>query len=79
MAPQYIVGELLKAEGFSDIKYVKMTMAGVSKALASGEVDVSMHFVGAADHPSWTPATPSRSWAACTSDVSSCSGRTGFA
>ncbi len=46
VAPQYIVGELLKAEGFSDIKYVKMTTAGISKALASGEIDVSMHFVG---------------------------------
>ena len=45
VAPQYIVGELLKAEGFSDIKYVKTTMAGISKALASGEVDVSLHFV----------------------------------
>jgi NitT/TauT family transport system substrate-binding protein len=44
-APQYIVGELLKGEGFSDIKYVKMTTAGISKALASGEVDVSLHFV----------------------------------
>ena len=45
VAPQYIVTELLKAEGFSDIKYVKMTTAGVSKALASGEVDVSLNFV----------------------------------
>ncbi len=45
MAPQYIVGELLKAEGFSDIKYVKTTTAGISKVLASGEVDVSLHFV----------------------------------
>ena len=45
-APQYIVGELLKAEGFSDVKYVKMTTADISKALASGEVDVSLHFVG---------------------------------
>ena len=44
-APQYIVGELLKGEGFSDIKYVKMTTAGISKALASGEIDVSLHFV----------------------------------
>src|SRR5438046_6145834 len=45
VAPQYIVGELLKAEGFSDIKYVKTTTAGISKVLASGEVDVSLHFV----------------------------------
>ena len=46
MAPQWIVTELLKAEGFTDIQYVKVTIAGVSTALASGEVDISMHFVG---------------------------------
>ena len=46
VAPQYIVGELLKAEGFSDITYVKTTTAHVSKGLASGKVDVSLHFVG---------------------------------
>jgi NitT/TauT family transport system substrate-binding protein len=46
VAPQFIVTELLKAEGFTDIKYVKVPIAGVSKALASGEADVSMHFVG---------------------------------
>ncbi len=45
VAPQYIVGELLKAEGFSDVKYVKTTVADVSKALASGDVDVSLLFV----------------------------------
>jgi NitT/TauT family transport system substrate-binding protein len=45
VAPQYIVGELLKAEGFGDIAYVKTTLAGLSKVLASGEVDVSLHFV----------------------------------
>ena len=44
-APQYIVEELLKAEGFDDIKYVKTTVAGISKLLASGKVDVSLHFV----------------------------------
>src|SRR6059036_2362670 len=44
VAPQYIVGELLKAEGFSDVKYVKMTVADVSKALASGDIDVSLLF-----------------------------------
>jgi NitT/TauT family transport system substrate-binding protein len=45
VAPQYIVTELLKAEGFTDVKYVKMPLAGLSKALASGEVDVSLNFV----------------------------------
>jgi NitT/TauT family transport system substrate-binding protein len=46
VAPQYIVTELLKAEGFTDIKYVKVTDGGAAtKAVASGEVDVSMGFV----------------------------------
>jgi len=45
VAPQYIVTELLKAQGLTDIKYVKVTVAGVGKALASGEVDVSLLFV----------------------------------
>jgi NitT/TauT family transport system substrate-binding protein len=45
VAPQYIVRELLKAEGFSEIEYVKTTVAGISKILASGAVDVSLHFV----------------------------------
>jgi NitT/TauT family transport system substrate-binding protein len=45
VAPQYIVTELLKAEGFTDINYVKVTTAGLSSALASGEVDVSLYFV----------------------------------
>ena len=45
VAPQYIVGELLKAEGFSDIEYVKLKVADPSKALASGDVDISLHFV----------------------------------
>ena len=48
VAPQFIVRELLKAEGFTDIEYVKMTIGGVSPALASGEVDIAMNFVGPA-------------------------------
>src|SRR4030095_9277046 len=45
VAPQYIVGELLKAEGFGDVEYVKTTVVGISKLLASGKVDVCLHFV----------------------------------
>ena len=48
VAPQYIVRDLLKTEGFTDIEYVKVTVAGISRALASGEVDVSLHFVAPA-------------------------------
>jgi NitT/TauT family transport system substrate-binding protein len=35
VAPQFIVTDLLKAEGFTDVKYVKVTIAGISKALMS--------------------------------------------
>ena len=45
VAPQFIVTDLLKAEGFSDIEYVKTTVVGVSKILASAKVDVCLHFV----------------------------------
>ena len=45
VAPQFIVRDLLKAEGFTDIAYVKATMATVTTALASGAVDISMGFV----------------------------------
>jgi NitT/TauT family transport system substrate-binding protein len=45
IAPQYLAGELLRAEGFSDIRYVASD-AGIrqSKALASGEIDLTLHF-----------------------------------
>jgi NitT/TauT family transport system substrate-binding protein len=42
MAPQYLAEELLRGEGFTDIRYVeKDTGLPIYKALASGEVDVS--------------------------------------
>jgi NitT/TauT family transport system substrate-binding protein len=46
VAPQYIVQDLLKTEGFTEITYVKVpTVAGLPRALASGGVDVSLNFV----------------------------------
>lgn len=45
VAPQYLVKDLLKAEGFIDIQYIKTRVAAISKALASGEVEVSLHFL----------------------------------
>jgi NitT/TauT family transport system substrate-binding protein len=44
IAPQYVAEELLRAEGFADVQYVKRDY-GTAKALASGEVDISMGFV----------------------------------
>ena len=43
-APQYIADGLLRAEGFTDIQYVRRTPAVLAGALARGEVDFSMHF-----------------------------------
>jgi NitT/TauT family transport system substrate-binding protein len=45
LAPQYAAEELLRAEGFSEIRYVE-TVSGVenAKKIARGEIDFSMNF-----------------------------------
>ena len=43
-APQYIVGELLRADGFTNIEYVWRTPAVLSQAIGRGELDFAMHF-----------------------------------
>jgi NitT/TauT family transport system substrate-binding protein len=45
VAPQYVAKELLRQEGFTDIRYM-MSDAGPkqAKAIASGEIDLTMHF-----------------------------------
>jgi len=49
LAPQYIAEELLRAEGFTAVEYVKTRGGeGIEKTLASGEANLSMHFA-----PSW--------------------------
>jgi NitT/TauT family transport system substrate-binding protein len=47
LAPEYMAEELLYAEGFTEVQYVKKE-AGVTlhKAVASGEVDLTPNFVG---------------------------------
>ena len=44
IAPQYIAGELLRAEGFTDVEYLVRPPAVLSAALGRGEVDFSLHF-----------------------------------
>ncbi len=45
-APQYVAGDLLEAEGFTDVQYVqKLGALGISEALATGEADINNHFV----------------------------------
>jgi NitT/TauT family transport system substrate-binding protein len=44
MAPQLVAEELLRGEGFVDIRYVKTSASGIGPALISGEADLSTHF-----------------------------------
>jgi NitT/TauT family transport system substrate-binding protein len=45
IAPQYVAEELLRTEGFSDVRYVLTeTAAGQSDAIASGQVDFTLNF-----------------------------------
>jgi NitT/TauT family transport system substrate-binding protein len=47
IAPQYVAEDLLRLEGFADLRYVE-TKAGspfIERALASGEVDISLHYI----------------------------------
>jgi NitT/TauT family transport system substrate-binding protein len=44
-APQYVAEDLLQAEGFTEVRYVKIdTVRDLEMALASGEVHLSNHF-----------------------------------
>jgi NitT/TauT family transport system substrate-binding protein len=46
-APLHLAGELLRAEGFTDVQYVKIADTGkLPKVLAYGEADIGVTFVG---------------------------------
>src|SRR5215468_5014761 len=46
-APSHLADGLLRAEGFSDVQYVRIPDAGtLPKVLASGEADIGVTFVG---------------------------------
>jgi NitT/TauT family transport system substrate-binding protein len=48
-APQYIAQDLLRGEGFTDVRYVQMDGARqAQKAVAAGELDISVSFVAPA-------------------------------
>src|SRR5260370_10172723 len=45
IAPQYVAEELLRAEGFTDVRYVETTAGEAStEAPAKGNIDLSLHF-----------------------------------
>ena len=46
ISPLYVATELLPGEGFTDVQYVKIGRELFTQAVASGEVDIAMNFVG---------------------------------
>jgi NitT/TauT family transport system substrate-binding protein len=49
VAPQYVAEDLLRAEGFTDVQYVRAEGGlGVYQTLTAGEADISLGFVGPA-------------------------------
>jgi NitT/TauT family transport system substrate-binding protein len=44
IAPQYVVEELLRAEGFTEVRYVAVAAGRHSEKMASGELDFSLNF-----------------------------------
>ena len=45
VAPQYVAEELLRAEGFTDVQYIKLGSGTMYTAFADGQIDLSMAFV----------------------------------
>jgi len=46
IAPQYVADELLRVEGFTDIRHERSTPPFMGKAVGRGEVDMSLYFAG---------------------------------
>jgi NitT/TauT family transport system substrate-binding protein len=46
ISPLYVAKELLPGEGFTDVQYIKIGRELFTQAVASGEVDIAMNFVG---------------------------------
>jgi NitT/TauT family transport system substrate-binding protein len=43
VSPQYAAEELLRAEGFTDVRYVETTAAAVPQAIGRGELDFALN------------------------------------
>jgi NitT/TauT family transport system substrate-binding protein len=44
VSPQYAAEELLRAEGFTDVRYVEMEAAGVAQAIGRGKLDFGLNY-----------------------------------
>jgi NitT/TauT family transport system substrate-binding protein len=45
-APKYVAEELLRGEGFANVSYIELDTVPAHKALAAGEIDLTVMFVG---------------------------------
>jgi ABC-type nitrate/sulfonate/bicarbonate transport system substrate-binding protein len=74
VSPQYAAEELLRSEGFTDIRYVETPAAAVPEAIGRGKLDFGLNYA-----PLLIPAIDagqsSRSWLARMSGASNCSRR----
>ena len=46
VAPQLVAEDLLRAEGFTDVQYGVRGRVGANRALAAGDIDITLGFVG---------------------------------
>jgi hypothetical protein len=61
ISPQYVAEQLLRAEGFTDVQYVKTTATDLYRDIGTGRVHMSLAFVAPAISRS-RPAFRSCSW-----------------
>ena len=74
IAPEYVADELLRAEGFTDIRYVDVPENSTSlKAIAGDKVDFTANSWRLQSRP-WPRASRSPFWPACMSAALNCSG-----
>jgi NitT/TauT family transport system substrate-binding protein len=76
-ATQYVAQELLRGEGFTDVRYLRLDGAHqAQKTVAAGELDISVSFVAPAIIQI-DAGSPSSSWPESTLAASSCSAPSG--
>ena len=74
-APQFVAEELLRAEGFTEIRYIEgASSVEINEAVTSGKVDFNMHFAPSG-YRSSTRAARSQCCRGCMSAALSWSGK----
>ena len=73
VAPWYVAEDLLRAEGFTDVRYVTVRHGPpADQMIARGEIDFGLELPATLVFR-WMPACRSRRWRACIPAASSCS------